>query len=192
MLNAKYRAANLGFNPATATPSEKRRAQVRDIIVEHVDAENARDMARTLATYAPNCVFDDVPTRVLFEGKKAIADSYLERFEAFPNLERIITRMTVDDNGGVVEITMRGPQEKVYRGFPPPRPGTPQELKIVAHFEVDDNGLITRETAYYDQLAAVISLGALPDITKPAGRLWLMLAYPLALIRVIRGRLAGS
>lgn len=191
MLNAKYRAANLGFDPAKATPAERRRAQVRDIIVEHVDAENARDMERTLATYAKGCVFDDVPTRVLFEGKKAIADSYLERFEAYPNLERIITRITVDDNGGVVEITMRGPQEKVYRGFPP-RGGEPQELKIVAHFEVDADGLITRETAYYDQLAAVISLGALPDITKPAGRLWLLLAYPPALFRVLRGRLMGS
>ena len=187
MLNDHWRAANTGFEASTATDTEKRRAHVRDIIVEHVDAENARDMDRTMATYAEGCVFGDVPTETLFEGKQAIADSYQDRFDAFPKLERIITRMTVDDNSGVVEITMRGPQEKPYRGFPP-RTNQNQELKIVGHFEVNAEGLITRETAYYDQLAAVVQLGALPDITKPAGRLWLLIAYPLALVRVIRAK----
>lgn len=187
-LNEHWRAAHTGYDPATASPAEQRRAQVRDIIVEHVDAENARDMERTMKTYTPDCVFDDVPTRVLFEGKDSIAASYLERFEAFPNLERIITRMTVDDNSGVVEITMRGPQEKAYRGFPP-RTNAAQELKIVGHFEVNAEGIITRETAYYDQMAAAVQLGALPDINTPKGRLWLILAYPFALVRILRAKM---
>lgn len=189
-LNTQWRSENQGFDPNNATDAEKRRAHVRDIIVEHVDAENARDMARTMATYAEGCVFDDVPTVVLFDGKNSIGDSYQERFEAFPNLERIITRMTIDDNSGVVEITMRGPQEKPYRGFPP-RSGSKSELKIVGHFEVNDEGLITRETAYYDQLDAVIQLGALPDIRTPLGRLWLLLAYPLAPLRMLRAKFMG-
>src|SRR5687767_11354319 len=90
MLNAKHLSKNRGYDPATASQLEKRRAQVRDVIVEHVDAENARDMARTLATYAEDCVFDDVPTRALLRGKHAIAESYQERFDAFPRMERII------------------------------------------------------------------------------------------------------
>ena len=161
---------------------------VRNLIVEHVDAENARDMQRTLATYSDDCVFDDVPTQTLFEGKDSIGTSYLERFEAYPNLQRIITRMTVDDDSCVVEITMSGPQEKPYRGFPPNKQKN-SELKIVGHFEINQAGLITRETAYYDQLAAAIQLGALPDITKPKGKLWLLLTYPYALVRIVKAKL---
>jgi len=187
MLNAQWRAENNGYNEATASPAEKRRAQVRNIIVEHVDAENARDMERTLATYSEDCVFDDVPTEVLFEGKKAIGESYLERFEAYPELQRIITRMTVDDNSGVVEITMKGPQEKPYRGFPP-RKNVDSELKIVGHFEVNEDCLVSRETAYYDQLTAAVQMGALPDIGTAKGRIWLLCAYPFALVRIIRAK----
>jgi len=188
MLNAKYLSKNQGFDAATASAPEKRRAQIRDVVVEHVDAENARDMNRTLATYAEECVFDDVPTSKLFRGKAAIAASYQERFEAFPRLERIINRLTVDERGAVVEITMRGEQEGVYRGFPPV-PGV-QELAIVGHFELDEHGLITRETAYYDRLAAAVALGALPDLATTWGRLWLLVAYPPALLRLLRARLS--
>ncbi len=188
MLNANYLSKNQGFDAAAASAPEKRRAQVRDVVVEHVDAENARDMNRTLATYAEECVFDDVPTGKLFRGKAAIAASYQERFEAFPRLERIITRLTVDERGAVVEITMRGEQEGVYRGFPPV-PGV-QELALVGHFELDEQGLITRETAYYDQLAAAVALGAIPDLATTWGRLWLLVAYPPALLRLLRARLS--
>jgi steroid delta-isomerase-like uncharacterized protein len=188
MLNAKYLSRNQGFDAATASAPEKRRAQVRDVVIEHVDAENARDMDGTLATYADGCVFDDVPTGRVFRGKAAIAASYQERFDAFPRLERLITRLTVDEHGAVVEITMRGEQEGVYRGFPPV-PGV-QELAIVGHFEIDDQGLITRETAYYDQLAAAVALGAMPDLATTWGRLWLLVAYPPALLRLLRARLS--
>lgn len=166
-----------------------RRAAIRDLIVEHVDSENAKDMERCLKTYSEDCVFDDVPTRTLFNGKKAIADSYIERFVAYPNLERIITRMTVDDHSCVVEITMRGVQEKTYRGFPATK--RVQELQLVGHFVVSEDLLITRETAYYDQLKAAVELGALPDITKPAGRVWLAFARPQVLIKQIWARFAG-
>ncbi len=44
MLNVQWRAENNGYNEATASPAEKR----RNIIVEHVDAENARGMWLTL------------------------------------------------------------------------------------------------------------------------------------------------
>lgn len=188
MLNQHWRAKNSDLEtPSDIAASSPRRDHIRNLIVEHVDAENARDMPRTLATYSDDCVFDDIPTQTLFEGKDSIGASYLERFEAYPNLQRIITRMTVDDDSCVVEITMRGPQEKPYRGFAPHNKQN-SELKIVGHFEVNQVGLITRETAYYDQLAAAIQLGALPDITKPKGKLWLLLAYPFALFRIIKAK----
>jgi hypothetical protein len=64
---------------------------------------------------------------------------------------------------------MRGVQRGVYRGFPPTR--KVQELRIIGHFEITPEGLIARETAYYDQLAAAVALGALPDLDRSLGRL---------------------
>jgi len=184
-LNDHWRSHHL---PPDKHPGE-RRAAIRDLIVEHVDAENAKDMARCAKTYADSCVFDDVPTRKLFHGKDAIGASYAERFVAYPNLERIITRMTVDDDSCVVEITMRGVQEKTYRGFPATK--RVQEIQLVGHFVINDDLLIERETAYYDQLAAAVQLGALPDITQPMGRLWLALVRPQVVAKQVWAKLRG-
>lgn len=164
-----------------------RRTQVHDIVIEHVEAENARDLPRVLATYSEDCLFDDVPAGVIFRGRDSIGASYVERFEAYPGLDRVITRLTVGEDSAVVEITMKGAQELPYRGFPPRGDGY-SELKIVGHFEVNAQGLISSETAYYDQLTAMVQLGALPDLGRTRGRIWLLLAYPFALVRMVRAR----
>ena len=106
------------------------REAIEKIVVEHVEAENARDMARVMRTYAEVAVFEDVPREVCFEGKEAIAASYQERFKAFPDMVRTIDRMTTGDQGAVTEITMSGVQKGVYAGLPP-RPGV-QSLRIAA------------------------------------------------------------
>lgn len=181
-INERWRSQHL---PGTRR-EDRRRAAVRDIVVEHVDAENAADMGRVMATYTEDCVFDDVPTQTLFHGKAAIAASYRERFDAFPDMVRTITRLTVDDDAAVAEITMRGTHTGVYRGFP--ATGEVHELAIVGHFEVDDAGLIRRETAYYDQMAAAVALGVLPDLQRTSGRLWLLAARPQLLLRQLQAR----
>ncbi|MDP3937417.1 MAG: nuclear transport factor 2 family protein [Deltaproteobacteria bacterium] len=58
------------------------REAIEKVVLEHVEAENARDMARVMRTYAEGAVFEDVPQGKNFEGKAAIADSYQERFVA--------------------------------------------------------------------------------------------------------------
>jgi len=163
------------------------REAIEKVVVEHVEAENARDMARVMRTYAEGAIFEDVPQKRTFEGKEAIAESYQERFDAFPDLVRHIDRLTVGDEGAVTEITMSGEQKGVYAGLPP-RPGI-QSLRIAAHFDVNAEGLITRETVYYDALTVAVDLGILPDLASPAGRLWLVLTRPGLVLRLIRGRL---
>ena len=165
------------------------REAIEKIVVEHVDAENARDMARVMRTYAEGAVFEDVPQKRNFEGKAAIAASYQERFDAFPDLDRHIDRLTVGDEGAVTEITMSGEQKGVYAGLPP-RPGV-QTLRIAAHFQVDATGLITRETVYYDALTVAVDLGVLPDLASGPGRLWLALTRPGVLLRMLRARFLG-
>ena len=163
------------------------REAIEKIVIEHVEAENARDMARVMRTYAEVAVFEDVPREVCFEGKEAIAASYQERFKAFPDMVRTIDRMTTGDQGAVTEITMSGVQKGVYAGLPP-RPGV-QSLRIAAHFSVNPEGLITRETVYYDALTVAVDLGVLPDLNSRAGRIWLAFTRPGLLLRMIRARL---
>ena len=168
---------------------DQRRDHIRDVVVEHVDAENAADMGRVLATYTEPCVFHDVPTAVVLRGKDAIAASYQQRFDAFPDMTRTITRLTVDDHGAVAEIAMRGTHSGTYRGFPATH--AIHELAIVGHFEIAGDGLIRTETAYYDQMAAAVALGALPDLQRRRGRLWLLAVRPGLLLRRLRA-LAGA
>ena len=99
-------------------------------------------------------------------------------------------KAAVDDDAAVAEIVMRGAQRGPYRGFP--ATGEIHELAIVGHFEVNADGLITRETAYYDQMAAAVALGALPDLQSTRGRLWLLCARPQLLVRRLQARLQSS
>jgi len=163
------------------------RETIEKIVIEHVEAENANDMPRVMRTYVEGAVFEDVPQGVLFEGKETIAASYQERFDAFPDMVRTIDRMTTGDEGAVTEITMRGVQKGVYRGLPP-RPEI-QSVRIAAHFSVNPEGLITRETVYYDALTVAVDLGVLPDLNTRGGRLWLAITRPGLLLRMIRARL---
>jgi steroid delta-isomerase-like uncharacterized protein len=163
---------------------------IEKVIVEHVDAENVRDMPRVLATYGKDAVFEDVPGGKRFAGKDAIASNYAETFRAFPDLDRRITRMTTSDNACVAELTLTGSQTGVFRGLAPT--GRRGSVKIICHFEMDEDGLIRQETAHYDSAALLVQLGLIPDLSTAGGRLWLLIHRPSLLWRRLRARLAGG
>lgn len=64
------------------------RDRMREVIIEHVEAENARDSDRVLATYArENPVFEDVAAGLRYEGGEAIvSDNYRHLWDGFPGL----------------------------------------------------------------------------------------------------------
>lgn len=57
---------------------------IEKVIVEHVDAENARDMPRVLATYGKDAVFEDVPGGKRFAGKDAVASNLRQDVPCLP------------------------------------------------------------------------------------------------------------
>jgi steroid delta-isomerase-like uncharacterized protein len=61
---------------------------------------------------------------------------------------RRIDRWTVGVDACVIELTLSGRHDGPYRNIA--ATGRDIELKICAHFEFNDEGRITRETAYYD------------------------------------------
>ena len=161
---------------------------IEQVIVEHVEAENARDMPRVLATYGKDAVFEDVPAGKRFPGKDAIAANYAETFRGFPDLDRRITRMTTSGSACVAELTLTGSQTGVFRGLAPT--GRRGSVKIICHFEMDEDGLIRQETAHYDSAALLVQLGLIPDLSTPRGRLWLLVHRPSLLWRRLRARFA--
>ncbi len=164
------------------------REEIRALIIEHVEAEDACDMDRVMKTYCDEAVFEDVPSGRLYEGKDAIAILYQERFDGFPSMHRRIDRLFIDENVGIVEITMIGPHEGYYQGLPPD--GRMSNLRIIGRFDIDvERKLVLRETAYYDLNSVMVQLGLLPDLTRLPGRIWLALTRPSILWRVTVGRL---
>ena len=131
---------------------------MRRVLQEHVDAENAHDRARVLATYvADGPEFDDVPTGRRFTGGDEIIGNYRNLWDGFTGLVRRIDRWTFGEDSCVIELTLTGTHDGDYRGIAPT--GRTLELRICAHFDFDASGRIKRETAYYDSLTFMRQMG---------------------------------
>ena len=131
---------------------------MRAVLTEHVEAENDRDEARVMATYSrENPVFEDVASGARYTGEEIVDENYRHLWDGFPGLRREITRWTFGDDSAVIELTLRGVHDGPFRGIP--ASGKKIELRIIAHFQFDDEGRIAQETAYYDTLTFMRQLG---------------------------------
>jgi len=131
---------------------------MRAVLTEHVEAENAHDETRVLATYsrlAP--VFEDVPAGVRYTGGQEIVGNYRHLWDGFPGLKRQIVRWTLGEDSAVIELKLTGRHDGPFRGVP--ATGRDLEYRIIAHFQFDADGLIAQETAYYDTLTFMRQLG---------------------------------
>jgi steroid delta-isomerase-like uncharacterized protein len=134
---------------------------MREVVLEHVEAENVNDPGRVLATYSrEDPVFEDVPSGARYAGGENIAGNYRHLWDGFPNLQREITRWTFGEDSVVIELTLSGKHEGSYRGIAPT--GRDASLRVIAHFQFDPEGRIQQETAYYDSLTFMRQLGIAP------------------------------
>jgi steroid delta-isomerase-like uncharacterized protein len=132
--------------------------QMRRVLQEHVDAENARDEQRVLATYvADGPIFDDVPTGRRYVGGREIVANYQHLWDGFAGLVRRIDSWAFGANSAVIELTLSGRQDGPYRGSP--ASGRELTFRIIARFRFDEDGRIAQETAYYDVLTFRRQLG---------------------------------
>ena len=132
--------------------------RMRAVVLEHVEAENANDPARVVATYSREApVFEDVPSGVRYVGSEEIVGNYRHLWDGFPGLRRQITRWTFGEDSVVIELTLSGKHEGRFRGIG--ATGREASLRVIAHFQFDGEGRIKQETAYYDSLSFVRQLG---------------------------------
>jgi steroid delta-isomerase-like uncharacterized protein len=134
------------------------RDQMRNVLIEHVEAENVHDAERVMATYSrKHPVFEDAATGTRYTGQDIVSENYRHLWDGFPGLSREIIRWTFGEDSAVIELTLRGRQEGPFRRTSPS--GKEVEFRVIAHFQFDAEGRIQQETAYYDRLTFMRQLG---------------------------------
>jgi steroid delta-isomerase-like uncharacterized protein len=121
-----------------------------DIIDRHFAAENAHDVAATLATYTDDIVWDDVTHPLCpVQGKDAAGGIYTAIIDAIPDIHlETVRRFTADDGAKVVdESILTGHVHGEWSGIA--GEGAPVRVRILHVFDLED-GLIARENTWFD------------------------------------------
>ncbi len=117
-----------GFDPA-----ELRR--IKRLWVRHSIAEDRRDIDGLVATLAPDCVYEIVPTGQRWEGHEGARRFYTELFAAFPDNRFALTEIVVGPQGVFEVATLTGTNEGPWAGAPPSR--LPVSLPVLILFPWD-------------------------------------------------------
>ena len=119
-----------------------------DLIDRHFAAENAHDVAATLATYTDDVVWDDVGNPACpVHGKSAAAAMYGGIMDAIPDIHlESIGRFECGDHV-VDESILTGHVHGSFLGID--GGGAPVRFRMLHVFDIRD-GLISREQAWFD------------------------------------------
>ncbi len=132
------------------------------LVEEHIAAENAFDIERTMATYGrnPSIVFNGVT----FDGHENIRALYEEigfgRRGGFANLRQEVNHRYVTDKAIVLELMVTGEHTGTWQGIA--ATGRKIELPVCAIFVFDEEGKAANERVYFDGSLLLKQLGVLP------------------------------
>jgi steroid delta-isomerase-like uncharacterized protein len=119
----------------------------------------ARDADAVAANAHEDCVDDVVAIRPL-NGREEIRAFYAEMFRAFPDFDIRAERIISDDSGAAVRWVATGTFTGApFEGIRPT--GKRIELRGVDYMEID-NGMIRRNTIFYDGAGFARAIGMLP------------------------------
>ncbi len=138
-----------GFDPA-----ELRR--IKRLWVRHSIAEDRQDIDGLVATLAPGCVYEIVPTGQRWEGHAGARDFYTELFAAFPDNRFALSEIVVGPQGVFEVATLAGTNEGPWAGAPPS--GLPVALEVLILFPWDPaTERFTGERIWFDRGALASS-----------------------------------
>ena len=107
-----------------------------DIVDQHFAAENAHDVAATLATYTDDIVWDDVTHPLSpVHGKEAVGAVYSDIIAAIPDVKFVSTRrFSSEDGSWVVDVSdvtghVEGAMGRDHRGRGAGRAAHPASLR---------------------------------------------------------------
>jgi steroid delta-isomerase-like uncharacterized protein len=139
----------------------------REVAQAAFDAVSRRDADGVVANNADDCIDNFVAIGV-FRGKSEIKAFFVETFAAFPDFTMTVDRITADDESAVVQWHAQGTfSGGPFQGIRPT--GKRVEILGVDVMEVQD-GLLRRNTIYYDGAAFARQVGLLPPAGSRADR----------------------
>lgn len=110
-------------------------AAIRKLWIEHSKAELARDVDGLVATLAPECCYEIIPTGHRWTGRDGARRFYLDFFEAFPDAETLATDLVIGPQGVVVIAQMTATHLGPWSGVEPT--GRQFSTHMVARFPWD-------------------------------------------------------
>jgi hypothetical protein len=146
-------------------PTPERVEQVFNIVAKHLDAEERRHVQDTMATLDPNPIFESVPEGIIYETHEDVQKDYEIRYDGLTR-KLHVTNMVVDSSGAFAEVLWEGQQVSSYKGYAPAKNAKRFFLPMVIYYEVTQQGLIKRESVYYDYYTGLLSLEMIPHIIK--------------------------
>jgi steroid delta-isomerase-like uncharacterized protein len=136
------------------------REELEALVRRHLAAENAHDLAGTLATLHEDCVFEDVATFQVFRGRRGAEAYYRQWWDAFGvTVERAPggARYWTEDGTYIAEAQYRGRHRGPFFGVAPT--GREIEFRFVVILGFRD-GLMAGERFYYDLARLLRQIGA--------------------------------
>ena len=114
-------------------------------VEDHFHSEGTNEVDKALDLYTDDVVWEAPARKLIFKGKRAVADNYTKMFAAmkdveFRNLDRFATEDRVVDDSVVTFTLLRN-------GFWPLPVGAKVEMRLVHIFEMRD-GKIAKEIGY--------------------------------------------
>lgn len=148
-----------------ATKQTHRSAE--EVARSYFDALGERDVDAAVAHWSPDGIEDITPLRV-YRGTDEIRTFLRGLFDAVPDAEMVVSRVTASDMVAAVEWRMSGAFTGApFEGIDPT--GSRVELRGVDCVEVED-GAIVSNTAYYDGAEFARAIGMLPRKDSAAER----------------------
>ena len=129
-------------------PAEQR--AIKRLWVRHSIAEDRRDIDGLIATLAPDCLYEIVPTGQRWEGHDGARAFYTELFGAFPDNRFALTEIVVGPQGVFEAAQLTGTNLGPWAGVEPS--GLPVALEVLILFPWDPDARLFRgERIWFDR-----------------------------------------
>jgi predicted ester cyclase len=123
---------------------------IKRLWVRHSIAEDARDIDGLVATLAPGCTYDLVPTGQRWEGHAGARAFYTELFAAFPDNRFALTEIVVGPQGVFEAARLIGTNLGPWAGAP--ASGLPVDFEVLILFPWDpETRLFRGERIWFDR-----------------------------------------
>ena len=143
----------------------ERTADVVDVVVRHIAAEDRQDLEATLETFTDECWYSVPGLGVELRGKDEIWHWYRDLFAAVPDFRNADERYWVSDRTVFCEARAEGTHSGDWMGWAPT--GRRFSSSMLCRIPIAPDGLIEAEIVYLDGADVFRQLGLIP---KGGGR----------------------